>query len=109
MVDFERFERGTKIFFSLMFNRSLKYVLKHVTLLKYLIHHSKFQDASQEVEINLRNLGETSIDVGLVIANSMYGCSKHDWDLPEHKWGRQDFKGVFDFAKKFGEVSNIFL
>ena len=83
-------------------------VFKQVTILKYLVLNSKFQDASQEVEINLNNLGEPSTDAALVIADSLYGCSKHKWDHPEHKWGSQDFKDVFEFAKNFGEVRVFF-
>ena len=83
-------------------------VFKQVTILKYLVLNSKFQDASQEVKINLNNLGEPSTDVALVIADSLYGCSKHKWDCPEHKWGSQDFKDVFEFAKNFGEVRLFF-
>ena len=83
-------------------------VFKKETNLKYLVLNSKFQDASQEVEINLNNLGEPSTDAALVIADSLYGCSKHKWDHPEHKWGSQDFKDVFEFAKNFGEVRVFF-
>ena len=79
-------------------------VLLQVTTLKYLTLRSRFQSAAEQVETYLGNLGEASTNVELIIADSLYGCGKHDWDETEHKWGPENFNDVFEFAIKFGKV-----
>jgi hypothetical protein len=68
---------------------------------KYQLIHGKFQDSIVKVKAVLRTklLSTSSRYVNLVIADSLFGLTKEDWDKEKDMWKLKEFEELLSFLR----------